>query len=100
MQLLYPTQIQISSSCTDLSIKILWLLMILGQFIWPVHTLMSREKIYSQLSHLEKGRMGSLVNSHSTTLQAGTLKSAPSGELPWLHFSLQFENNNFLKKIF
>ena len=25
---------------------------------------MSREKIYSQISHLEKGRMGSLVNRH------------------------------------
>ena len=58
MQLLYPTQIQISSSCTDLSIKILWLLMILGQFIWPVHTLMSKEKIHSQLSQFRKRKNG------------------------------------------
>jgi len=53
MQLLYPTRIQISSTCTDVSIKILWFLVILGQFIWPVHTRYSheqRENLQSNLS--------------------------------------------------
>lgn len=38
---------------------------------------MNREKIYNQISHLEKGRMGSLVNSHGTTLQVGIVRSLP-----------------------
>lgn len=46
---------------------------------------MSREKIYNQISHLEKGRMASLVNSHGTTLQVGIVRS-----LPWSGDFLDF----------